>query len=124
MAEMVLSFTSEETPSGSARSAAARMGGEDSTWAEVARNWSPPSGGMFPILAWPLSAAGQSATGPALPALDARQLEATSCESRSQSCSCMADLCVQVGERVVLRPYTRALVPKYHEWMKDEWLQG
>lgn len=30
----------------------------------------------------------------------------------------------QVGRRVTLVPYEREHVAKYHEWMKDPWLQG
>ncbi len=28
------------------------------------------------------------------------------------------------GEKVSLVPYHRGLVARYHEWMKDPWLQG
>lgn len=28
------------------------------------------------------------------------------------------------GPGVVLRPYMRSLVEKYHSWMEDEWLRG
>lgn len=30
----------------------------------------------------------------------------------------------QVGERAVLVPYRRKMVRRYHEWMKDPFLQG
>lgn len=31
---------------------------------------------------------------------------------------------VITGERVTLVPYEKEHVPKYHNWMKDPWLQG
>ena len=34
-----------------------------------------------------------------------------------------ADVCIR-GERVVLIPYLEEHVARYHEWMKDPYLQG
>lgn len=39
---------------------------------------------------------------------------------RTAACALM----MQHTELVCLRPYTRELVTKYHDWMADEWLQG